>query len=55
MDEHVVPMGRRHAPAVATLHRNGIATGLLSHFEERFLREIYESLCVGGFGRVSRP
>jgi len=54
MAEPVRPLEKRHAAAVAALHRLGIATGFLSSLGERFLRQMYAAVpsAPAGFGFV---
>jgi len=54
MADPVRPLEKRHAAAVAALHRLGIATGFLSSLGERFLRQMYAALpsAPAGFGCV---
>lgn len=43
--EHIEPLERRHAPAVAELHRAAIATGFLSSLGGTFLTRMYRAIC----------
>ena len=54
MSDHVQPLTKRHARAVAELHRDGIRTGFLSSLGPMFLRQLYAAIpsCPGGFGDV---
>jgi len=54
MSNNVQPLTKRHARAVAKLHRAGIRTGFLSSLGPMFLRQLYAAIpsCPGGFGNV---
>jgi len=54
MPEFVKPMEKRHAAAVADLHRIAIDSGFLSSLGPRFLRQLYKAVpsCPAGFGYV---
>ena len=56
MNNTLVPLEKRHAAAVAELHRQGIDTGFLSSLGPMFLKQLYKAIpsCRAGFGFVCR-
>jgi ribosomal protein S18 acetylase RimI-like enzyme len=54
MNEAIKPLEKRHASAVARLHRIGIDSGFLSSLGPMFLRQLYKAVpsCPSGFGYV---